>query len=66
METDPVVMNVEHNTEQNYVLIVIDPTNQPVELKDGLSKLIAYAPHHNLVSEDAMGDESSEFTWHIK
>jgi hypothetical protein len=51
---------------QTYVLIVIDPTEQPVEIKDGLSKLINYAPHSNLVSENAMGDVSSEFYWHVK
>lgn len=56
-----------HNyVEQNAVLIVIDPSQQPVEIQDGLLKLISHAPHGNLVSENAMDDESIEFKWHVK
>ncbi|CEP14685.1 hypothetical protein [Parasitella parasitica] len=56
---------IQSYTEQSAVLIVIDPSQQPVELQDGLLKLIAYAPHGNLVSENAMDDEYSEFKWHV-
>jgi hypothetical protein len=50
----------------NAVLIVIDHTQQPVELRDGILKLVSYAPHHNLVCENAMNEESSEYKWHAK
>jgi hypothetical protein len=53
-------------SEQNAVLIVIDHLQQPAELQDGILKLISYAPHGNLVSENAMDDESSEYKWHLK
>lgn len=52
--------------KQSAVLIVIDPSQQPVEIQDGLLKLISHAPHGNLVSENAMDDDSSEFKWHVK
>jgi hypothetical protein len=54
--------------DQSTVVILIDPARQPVELQDGLLKLIAYAPHGNLVTENAMDDkeDSSEFKWHVR
>lgn len=57
---------IQSYTEQSAVLIVIKTSQQPVELQDGLLKLIAYAPHGNLVSENAMDDDSNEFKWHVK
>lgn len=48
------------------VLIVIDTTRQPTDLQDGISKLISYAPHGNLVDENAMNEEMSEFRWHVE
>lgn len=53
-------------TEQSTVLIIIEHTHQPVELQDGILKLISYAPHGNLVNGNAMEEESSEFKWHVK
>lgn len=55
-----------YNTDRNAVLIMIEHTHQPVELQDGILKLISYAPHGNLVNGNAMDDESSEFQWHVK
>ncbi|KAG1070115.1 hypothetical protein G6F42_026176 [Rhizopus arrhizus] len=57
---------IQSYTEQSAVLVVIDPSQQPVEIQDGLLKLISHAPHGNLVSENAMDDDSSEFKWHVK
>ncbi|KAL7310082.1 hypothetical protein PS15m_010885 [Mucor circinelloides] len=56
---------IQSYTEQSAVLVVIDPSQQPVEIQDGLLKLISHAPHGNLVSENAMDDDSSEFKWHV-
>lgn len=54
-------------SEQSVVLLVIDLVQQPVELQDGITKLISYAPHNNIRSDNAMDDdESSEFKWHVK
>jgi hypothetical protein len=53
-------------SDQSAVLIIIDHTQQPVELRDGVLKLISYAPHDNIVSGNAMDEESSEFHWHVK
>lgn len=61
-----------HFLEQTYynsrssVLIVIDTHRQPIDLQDGISKLILYAPHKNLVDENTMNEETSEFQWHIE
>ncbi|KAG2233185.1 hypothetical protein INT48_005023 [Thamnidium elegans] len=52
-------------TEQSAVLIIIEHTHQPVELQDGILKLISYAPHGNLVNGNAMDEESGEFKWHV-
>lgn len=48
------------------VLIVIDTNQQPTDLQDGISKIISYAPHKNLVDENAMNEETSEFKWHLE
>lgn len=60
------LMSPMYTNDSSAVLIVTDPTQQPADLRDGLLKLISYAPHHNLVSENAMDEESSEFKWHVK
>lgn len=54
-------------SEQSPVLIVVNLAQQPVELRDGIIKLISYAPRNNIVTENAMEDnESNEYIWHVK
>lgn len=54
-------------SEQSSVLLVVNLAQQPVELRDGIIKLISYAPHNNIVTENAMDDnESNEYKWHVK
>lgn len=50
----------------NHVLLVIDVLQLPIELQDGVSKIIKYAPHKNLVSESSMQENGAEYKWHIK
>lgn len=54
-------------SEQSSVLLVVNLAQQPVELRDGIIKLISYAPHSNIVTENAMDDnESNEYKWHVQ
>jgi hypothetical protein len=65
LQTDEFMNYTDQSTT---IVILIDPARQPVELQDGLLKVIAYAPHGNLVTENAMDDkeDSSEFKWHVR
>ncbi|ORZ02623.1 glycoside hydrolase superfamily [Syncephalastrum racemosum] len=51
----------------NRVLLVVDVPQLPVELQDGLLKIIKYAPHKNLVSEapTSMQEDGLEHRWHL-
>ena len=54
----------------NHVLLVTNVNQMPVELQDGVSKIIKYAPHKNLVDESSLLDDSftsnPEYRWYIQ
>jgi hypothetical protein len=66
IQSDDMMTQSIYELPHNQVLVIIDLTQQPIEIRDGISKLISYAPYCNLVSESAMEDEASEFKWHVK
>ncbi|KAJ8651597.1 hypothetical protein O0I10_012834 [Lichtheimia ornata] len=49
----------------NHVLLITDCLQLPVELQDGVSKIMKYAPHKNFVDEGAMQDNGAEYRWHL-
>ncbi|KAI8374878.1 hypothetical protein BD560DRAFT_87160 [Blakeslea trispora] len=55
-------------SQYNAVLVIIDTSQQPLELQDGLAKIMRHVPYKNLVSENAMDDDensSVEYRWHV-
>lgn len=50
----------------NHVLLITDCLQLPVELQDGVSKIMKYAPHKNFVDEGAMQDNGAEYRWHLR
>ncbi|KAI8373056.1 uncharacterized protein BYT42DRAFT_56782 [Radiomyces spectabilis] len=50
----------------NRVLLIVNITQLPVELQDGVLNIIKYAPYKNLVDESAMQEQDySDYKWHI-
>lgn len=51
----------------NHVLLVTNVTQLPVELQDGVLKIIKHAPHKNFVDENDMQEENGpEYKWHLR
>lgn len=63
MSQDPLDMD----PVANRVFLVVDVPQLPVELQDGVLKIIKYAPHKNLVSETPMPmqEDGLEHRWHL-
>ncbi|KAG0176755.1 hypothetical protein DFQ28_005757 [Apophysomyces sp. BC1034] len=57
------ILGSSYSDPSSNILIEIDITTAPVELQDGLPKIIKHAPHKNIVSNSIMQDYSNECTW---
>jgi hypothetical protein len=55
-----------NNIDNNVPLIVVDSTQLPVEIQDGIREIVRYYPYKNLTTVDSMGDADFSDIWNVR
>lgn len=55
-----------NNNDNAVPLIVVNSTELPVEIQDGIREIVRYFPYKNLTTVDSMGDTDFSYIWTVR
>lgn len=55
-----------NNIDNAVPLIVVNSTDLPVEIQDGIREIVRYYPYKNLTTVDSMGDIDFSYIWTVR